>query len=323
MHVLVTGANGFIGKHLVASLLAQGRIRGQPIHALTAVDLDLDQLSESPLLRKVVGSYSEPQVLHQALAEPAELAFHLAAVPSGLCEQNPTLGMEVNVQGVIRLLDTLKAQSKPCKLVFASSIAVYGKPDTDLHTDQTPTAPTLSYGAYKVIGEVLLNDYIRRGWLQGCSLRLPGIVSRPPEPNGAVSIFFSDLIRELAAGRPVRCPVSPQAHSWLMSVGCCIRNLLHAADHEFSSGRHTFMLPAQWVGMEALVKAISTYTGKRDIARLVDWQPDPWVEFNFGSYPPLSLPLAEAEGFCADRDLASLVADSLQTTALPANRAET
>ena len=313
MHILVTGANGFIGRHLIATLLAQGSIAGQKIQALTALDLALDQVADAALLQKIAGSYSDPQVLQQAFARPVDLAFHLAAVPSGLCEQNPALGMEVNVQGMIRLLDALKAQENSCKLVFASSIAVYGKPDTALHTDLTPPAPTLSYGAYKVVGAVLLNDYIRRGWLQGCSLRLPGIVTRPPEPNGAVSIFFSDLIRELAAGRPVRCPVSPQAHSWLMSVGCCVRNLLHAAEHEFTKA-HTFMLPAQWLSMAGLVQAIAEHTGQPDLAALVDWQPDPWVEFNFGSYPPLSLPLAEAEGFRADESLRSLVADSLLAT---------
>lgn len=312
MHILVTGANGFIGRHLVISLLNEGRLGGTPIRRLTALDLDLSALPDSPLLHAMAGSYSDPALLCAALAEPVDLVFHLAAVPSGLCEQNPTLGMEVNVQGMIRLLDALKAQNNQCRMVFASSIAVYGKPATALHTDETPPGPTLSYGAYKVVGEVLLNDYVRRGWLRGCSLRLPGIVTRPPEPNGAVSIFFSDFIRELAAGRPVRCPVSPAAHSWLMSVGCCVRNLLHAATHEFQD-RRSFMLPARHVSMRELLAAIEAHTGQSNLDALVDWQPDPWVEFNFGSYPPLSLPLAEAEGFRADTDLRSLVADSLVT----------
>jgi nucleoside-diphosphate-sugar epimerase len=310
MHVVVTGANGFIGKHLVLALL-QGQLGStHPITRLSILDLVLAQLPGDPRLQRFTGSYSDAELLRQCLTVPADLVFHLAAAPSGLCERNPALGMEVNVHGMIRLLDALRAQPTPCRMVFASSIAVYGKPQADLLTDTTPPAPTLSYGAYKVVGEVLLNDYIRRGWLTGCALRLPGIVTRPPEPNGAISIFFSDVIRELSAGRAVRCPVSPAARSWLMSVGCCIRNLLHAAKREFGD-RRTFMLPAQWVGLQELVDAIGRQAGDPDIGRLVDWQPDPWVEFNFGSYPPLALPLAEAEGFRADASLESLVADSL------------
>jgi nucleoside-diphosphate-sugar epimerase len=310
MHIAVSGANGFIGRHLVQGLLRGELTSADPLTRLSVLDLALDQVPDDPRLVRIEGSYSDPAVLARCLAQPVDLLFHLAAVPSGLCEQKPELGMEVNVQGMIRLLDALRAQPRPCKLVFASSIAVYGKPQTDLMTDDTPPAPTLSYGAYKVIGEVLLNDYCRRGWLDGCSLRLPGIVTRPPEPNGAVSIFFSDVIRELSAGRPVRCPVSPAARSWLMSVGCCVRNLLHAATHEFSA-RRSFMLPAQWVGLQELVDAIGRHRGDPDIGRLVDWQPDPWVEFNFGSYPPLRLPQAEAEGFRADASLEQMVADSL------------
>lgn len=310
MHIAVTGANGFIGQHLSRALLRGELQASAPLTRLSVLDLSLDQLPEDPRLVRIPGSYSDPAVLARCLEQPVDLLFHLAAVPSGLCERQPELGMEVNVQGMIRLLEALRAQSQPCRLVFASSIAVYGKPQTSLLTDDTPPAPTLSYGAYKVIGEVLLGDYIRRGWLDGCALRLPGIVTRPPEPNGAVSIFFSDVIRELSAGRPVRCPVSPAARSWLMSVGCCVRNLLHAASHDFGAQR-CFMLPAQWVGLQELVEAIGRHRGDPGIGRLVDWQPDPWVEFNFGSYPPLQLPRAEAAGFRADASLERLVADSL------------
>lgn len=310
MHVVVTGANGFIGRHLVAALLRGELTSSTALTRISVLDLALDQLPQDARLQRFTGSYADAMLLRQCLAVPADLVFHLAAVPSGLCERNPQLGMEVNIQGMIRLLDALREQATAPTLVFASSIAVYGKPQTSLLDDTTPPSPTLTYGACKVVGEVLVNDYIRRGWIKGCSLRLPGIVTRPPEPNGAVSIFFSDVIRELSAGRPVRCPVSPAARSWLMSVGCCVRNLLHAANHEFGA-RRTFMLPAQWVGMQELVGAIGRQVGDPDIGRLVDWQPDPWVEFNFGSYPPLQLPLAEAEGFRSDPGQEQLVADSL------------
>jgi nucleoside-diphosphate-sugar epimerase len=163
-----------------------------------------------------------------------------------------------------------------------------------------------------VIGEVLVNDYARRNWISGVSLRLPGIVARPLEPNGAVSIFFSDLIREVAAGRPVTSPVTADAQAWLMSVACCVRNLLHAATVGSFDQRRTFLLPSLLVTVGDLVEAAARHGGSTRAKELVDWQPDPWVQFNFGSYPPLQLPLAEAAGFKADASLEALVADSLR-----------
>jgi nucleoside-diphosphate-sugar epimerase len=312
MHILVTGANGFIGKHLTLALLELARQQPSrwPIKRLTVMDFSLDQLPVTPLLHRVTGSFADAGTLAQALDEKANLVFHLAAVPSGRSETDPALGMSVNVQGTLRLLDALKAQSNDAKLVFASSIAVYGKPQVPLVTDDTLPTPTLSYGAHKVVAEVLINDYARRGWIRGCSLRLPGIVTRPPEPNGAVSIFLSNLIRELRNGRPFTCPTTPDAHTWLMSVGCCVDNLINAALHEFSS-RRTFMLPAQHVRLGSLVQAIAAEFNIRRIDELIRWQPDEWVQFNFGSYPPVSLPASAAHGFRADADLHALVVNSL------------
>lgn len=312
MHIVVTGANGFIGSHLTRTLLerAEREPAAWPVQRLTAVDLSLHQLPDHPLLRHIEGSFAEDATMQQALSPPADLVFHLASVPSGRSESDPALGIAVNVQGTLRLLDLLKAQGNAPTVVFASSIAVYGKPQESLVTDDTPPLPTLSYGAHKVIGEVLVNDYARRGWIQGCSLRLPGIVTRPPERNGAVSIFLSDLIRELSQGHPFTCPTSRDAHSWLMSIGCCVENLLHAARQTFGE-RRTFLVPPLHVRLGSLVQTIGEQFQIPDIDRLIVWQPDPWVEFNFGSYPPVRLPLADAHGFKADRDLRSLVVNSL------------
>ncbi|MCC6202180.1 MAG: NAD-dependent epimerase/dehydratase family protein [Gammaproteobacteria bacterium] len=312
MHIVITGANGFIGAHLTRALLRRmtEQPAAWPVRQLTVLDLALHHLPEDGRLHCVEGSFADPATLQRALAQPADLVFHLASVPSGRSESDPALGLEVNVQGTLRLLDLLKAQGQAPTVVFASSIAVYGKPGVPLVTDETPPAPTLSYGAHKVIGEVLVNDYARRGWIKGCSLRLPGIVTRPPEPNGAVSIFLSDLIRELSQGRPFICPTSRDAHSWLMSIGCCVDNLLHAARLDCRE-RRTFLVPPLRVPLGQLVTAIGEQFGIADIERLLTWQPDTWVEGNFGSYPPVQLPIAEAHGFHADRDLRSLVAESL------------
>lgn len=309
MHIVVTGAGGFIGQHLLATLLKEGLPGYQPAELrITAVDVQIG--APHPAVRWLKGSFADPLVLKEMLNSPAHLVFHLAAVPSGRSESDPVLAVEVNVHGLLRLLDALKSQGNAPCVVFSSSIAVYGKPQVPLVSDDTLPTPTLTYGAHKVIGEVLINDYARRGWIRGVSLRLPGIVARPPEPNGAVSIFFSDLIRELAAGRPCKSPVTPAAQSWLMSVQCCVRNLIHAATNEFTE-RRTYMLPSLHVTVGDLIAAVGRYSGNPQVAKLVNWQPDPWVQFNFGSYPPLQVPQAEDEGFRADVSLERLVSDAL------------
>jgi D-erythronate 2-dehydrogenase len=310
MHIVVTGANGFIGRHLLTTLLSETQLARHAAPRISAVDLQLDQLPEHTVLQKFAGNFADPELLQAILKVPADLVFHLASVPSGLCEEQPELGMEVNVQGMIRLLDALKLQRNCPTFIFASSIAVYGKPQAAVVTDDTLPAPTLSYGAQKVIGEVLVNDYIRRGWLKGCSVRLPGIVARPPAPNGAISIFLSNLIRELAQGKPFICPTTPEAQSWLMSVRCCVRNLMYATTIE-TGNRRTFMLPALHVTLKDLVAAIGRHTNNPDIDALITWEADAFVQANFGSYPPLQVPLAEAMGFRSDKELDLLVADAL------------
>ncbi len=326
MHILVTGANGFIGNHLIEHLLSKecrltvNRISGIDTAPQARLNLSQDTTANSAGYHYYEGSFTDTELINKVLKDPVDLVFHLAAVPSGMCESNFKLGQEVNVLGTLKLFEALRSQERKTTMIFASSIAVYGKPQVSVLTDDTPPSPTLSYGTYKVIGEVLLQDYIRRGWLNGCAVRLPGIVTRPPEPNGAVSIFYSDLIRELMAGKPVTCPVSPKARSWLMSVGMCVRNLIHASTigdtkiskkGDYSGSQSVFMLPANYLQVGDLVSVIAEITGNPDLGKLVNWQPDPWVEFNFGTYPDLQVPKALAMGFRADESLHALITDSL------------
>ncbi len=313
MHIVITGANGFIGRHLVERLLSLAGDTGSPFAYadITALDRSFSHLQARDKLRLVPGSFADQAILEDALQQPADLVFHLASVPSGMSEQDPDLGLAVNVHGTLDLLNALRNQQNCPAVVFASSIAVYGRPEATLVTDDTLPNPTLSYGAHKVMGEVLVNDYARRGWIKGCSLRLPGIVARPPEDNGAVSIFISDLIRCMYTGNSFVCPVSEQACSWLMSVQCCVDNLLHAALTEFDA-RRTWMLPALRVNLKELARVSARLGGyEESLAGLVVWKPDPWVEFNFGSYPPLQLPQAEAAGFRADVSVEQLVLGAL------------
>jgi len=310
MHILVTGANGFIGRHLVNRLLSNPA--GINTSQVTVLDLNLDLVPEDVRVKRITGSFADAEKLTEALQAPADLVYHLAAVPSGAAEHNYQLGVDINIHGTMALLEKLKDQEEKTTLVFASSIAVYGRPSVAEVNDDTLPTPNLTYGAQKVIAETLIADYARRQWLNGCSIRLPGIVARPPEPNGAVSIFFSDLIRNLSSGQPFTCPVSASASSWLMSVECVVDNLVHAATLEHS-GHSTWTLPALHIAIEELVNEIDEVNPGSEAGSLITYEADPWVEENFGSYPPINCPKAVKAGFHHDGSPSELIKNSLKS----------
>ncbi len=327
--ILVTGAAGFVGRGLVARLLA---LPDAP--ELVLVDTGgLEDWAGRPGVTCVLGSIADRAVLGAALGtalgtargQRPRVVFHLASVPGGLAERDYALGRAVNLDGTAALLELLagtrgaetQGAGPPPVLVFASSIAVFGGnlPDP-VHEDQ-PAAPLLSYGAQKLIGEVMVADFARRGWVDGRSLRLPGIITRPPGAGGAISIFLSDLVRELPLGREVVVPMSPRATTWLMSRACAVDNLLHAAGM-------TGVLPASrvWtppplcVGMAAFVAAIGAHAG-RDVSHLVRYAPSPAIEAAFGASPPLISPNSRAAGFRNDLSLAELIQNAQPEDTLP------
>ncbi|HWJ35575.1 MAG TPA: NAD-dependent epimerase/dehydratase family protein [Steroidobacteraceae bacterium] len=317
MNLLITGANGFVGKALTSRLLSESALpRGLgPLGRLTLMDLGFEG-PEVPRVRRLPGSFADPALLARAFDTPVDVVFHLASVPGGLAEQNYELGRQVNVDATIRLLEAARAQmaasTKPPVFVFASSIAVLGSPLPALVDDATPRRPQLSYGAHKLIGEILLEDFSRRGWVDGRSVRLPGIVARPPQRSGLMSAFLSDIFRELAEGRSFVCPVSADSTTWLMSVHCIVDNLLHAATLSAAECKSTrvWTLPALCVSMSEVVEAIAEVYG-RDVLERVSYQSHPALEANFGRYPPLVTAAADAAGFRHDGDLPTLVRRAL------------
>lgn len=314
MHIVITGADGFIGGQLARRIIRQPEALncGETLERLSLIDLDFRDPPEADRVRVYKGSFADADMLAAVLADiPADMVFHLASVPSGMTENDPALGEEVNVLGTLRFLQRLRDQQNTPTVIFASSIAVYGKPAVAMMDETVLPTPNLSYGSHKVIGEVLVADYSRRNWINGCSLRIPGIVARPPEPNGAVSIFFSDLLRRLSHGQPFACPVSPAAKSWLMSVDCCVDNLITAANMG-PSGKTTWTLPAMYVEIDELVRELGRLYPEHDMSQLISYAPDSWVEENFGSYPPIQCPDAERAGFKHDGDLETLIINSLK-----------
>lgn len=307
MQVLVTGAGGFIGRVLVARLLDTG-LDGRRVERLVALDLALDDLPEDARLRSVSGSIADAEVLKQALREPVDVVFHLASVPGGAAEAAPDLGRRVNLDATAHLLALLREQGGCPRLVFTSTVAVYGNPLPAIVDEQTPPRPAMSYGAHKLAAEVLVADAARRGWVDACSLRLPGVVARPGDGAGLVSAFMSQLFWKLAAGEAIVLPVSADGTAWWISVAACVDNLLHAAtiDTARLDARRVVQMPALHLSIGAVVDALARRHGETRRA-FVRYEPQQQVQRLFATFPPLHTPQAEALGFCHDGTVDMLV----------------
>ena len=311
MHVLITGANGFVGQALAARLERERALGGRAIDALTLIDIRFTTPATG-LARQLVGSIANARFVSEALARPVDSLFHLASIPGGMAEQNYALARDVNLVGTLSLLEATKAQTEDggpvARFVFASSVAVYGAPLPECVDDQTALNPQMTYGAQKLIGEILVADFSRRQWIDGLSLRLPGVLARPPARTGQASAFLSDIIRELAAGHTFTAPMSPQATTWASSIHNIVENLLHGATVDASAlpPRRGVMLPTLRFTMAEMVDAIAAVHGAH-VRDLVRWVPDPQVEAWFGRFPPVTTVSADAAGFRSDPDLRTLV----------------
>ena len=231
MHILVTGAAGMIGRKLIARLVKDGELNGEAIDRLTLTDVVAPEKPAGFLgpTKTSTSDLSSPGAAAKAVAEKPDVIFHLAGVVSGEAEIDFEKGYRVNLDGTRALLEAIRAADYKPKVVFTSSIAVYGAPFSSSIADDFHLTPLTSYGTQKAISELLLADYTRRGFLDGVGIRLPTICVRPGKPNKAASGFFSGIIREPLAGQEALLPVADSVRHTHASPRAAVGFLIHAA----------------------------------------------------------------------------------------------
>jgi nucleoside-diphosphate-sugar epimerase len=313
MKVLITGGGGFIGYRLARKLLERGTLAGpdgQPA-AISAIKL-LDGAfppSPDPRLECVQGDLSAPGVIDQVLDRDTAAVFHLAAVVSAGAEADFDLGYRVNLDGTRFLLEACRRLARAPRLVFASSVAAFGGNLPEVLDDATTPNPQTSYGTQKVIGEYLVTDYTRKGFLDGRSLRLPTIVVRPGKPNLAASSFASSIFREPLNGVVAECPVPDSTGVWLLSPRKVVEAFIHAHDLPTAAWGVTRVLnlPGITVSVAEGVAALRRIAGEAVAAR-VRFKPDERINRIVQGWPArFRTPRAVALGFSADPDIDTVI----------------
>jgi len=302
MSITVTGASGFLGSRLVRLLAARGE-------RVVAVDRAPPPAPLPPGCASVVGDLAAN--VGAAVPEGTAAVVHLAAVVSGAAEADFDLGLRENVFGLHALLEACRARGNAPRFLFASSLAVFGP--IAAADDATPTHPASSYGAQKAIGELLVHDYARKGFVDGRSVRLPTIAVRPGPPNAAASGFASAIVREPLAGQRATCPMPRDAKLWLASPDSALRSLAHglAVDGALFGGYRCVNAPGITASVGDLLNAMERHGGDPG---LVDHAPDPKVAALVGSWPAtFDTAKADAMGFPRADTLDEAVAAHIET----------
>ena len=301
MRILITGGAGMLGRKLTRRLLERGRLRGEPIAAIDLVDL-VEAPVESELCAAHVADLSHPDEARALVARRPDIVFHLAAVVSAGAEADFDKGMAVNVDGTRRLFDAMRLHPGTPRVVYASSIAVFGAPFPDPIPDDFHPTPLTSYGTQKLIGEALLADYSRRGFLDGVGIRLPTVSVRPGAPNAAASSFFSGIIREPLNGAQAKLPVSRDVRHPHASPRAAVGFLVHAAELDTSRlhGRRNLTMPGVSVTVGEQIEALGRVAGPEAVA-LITESPEPSVAEIVAGWPSrFDTARATALGFVAD-----------------------
>jgi D-erythronate 2-dehydrogenase len=316
MHILIIGAAGMVGRKLSAALLAAGQVGGRDIGRLTLADV-VAPAAPPPAagvdVETVAIDLSAPAAAAQLVAERPDLIFHLAAIVSGEAEADFEKGYRINLDGTRFLLEAIRLEGQQApyqpRLVFTSSIAVFGAPFPEAIGDEFFSTPLTSYGTQKAICELLLNDYSRRGFVDGIGIRLPTIVIRPGKPNLAASGFFSNILREPLAGQEAVLPVSRDVRHWFASPRAAVGFLLHAAEIDTAQlgWRRTLSVPGLSATVGEEIEALRRVAGDKAVA-LIREEPDQKIIGMVAGWPRnFDARRAQALGFTAESSFDEII----------------
>jgi len=314
MRIVITGGAGFLGTRLARKLLERGSLvdaagTSRPLRELVLLDMTAAAVDD-PRVTAVAGDLADPAVIERVVTADTDSIFHLAAVVSGQAEAEFDTGMRVNLDATRALLERCRKLSKPPKFVFTSSLAVFGGKLPDPVPDDAPLTPQTSYGTQKAIGELLVYDMTRKGFIDGRSLRLPTVTVRPGKPNKAASSFASGIIREPLSGIDAVCPVPPQTEIWITSPRQVIDNLIVGHDvaaAKFPGDTRSVNVPGLRISVAAMVDALRRVAGDPVAAR-VEWRVDPAIDRIVRTWPPNFAPrLGPALGMAADTNFDDIV----------------
>jgi D-erythronate 2-dehydrogenase len=315
MHILIIGAAGMVGRKLTERLVADGRLGRDEVTALTLADV-IDPPAPAAFkgeVRTVAVDISKAGEVEKLIATRPDAVFHLAAIVSGEAEADFDKGYAINLDGTRFLFDAIRLESmkshyKP-RVVFSSSIAVFGAPFPEKIDDEFFTTPLTSYGTQKAIGELLLSDYSRRGFFDGIGIRLPTICIRPGKPNKAASGFFSNILREPLVGQEAVLPVNEDVRHWHASPRSAVGFLLHAATMDLGplGWRRNLSMPGLSATVGEQIEALRRVAGEKAV-KLIRREPDPMIaKIVSGWARDFDTSRAASLGFTAERSFDEII----------------
>jgi nucleoside-diphosphate-sugar epimerase len=315
MQVVITGGGGFLGRKLAERLLTLAELSGgngpEAIEEIVLFDQTAppEGAFDDGRIRVVTGDILDATTLANAIRPDIDTVFHLAAVVSAAAEADFELGYRVNLDGTRAVLEACRALGSSPRVLFASSIAVYGGGLPDIVVDETPLRPELSYGAQKIIGELLIADYSRKGFIDGRALRLPTVVVRPGKPNKAASGFASGIIREPLGGIDFACPVRPETCMAMMSPRRVVDAFVHMHELDAAAlqGDRRLLLPGLRVSMAEAVAALERVAGDRPRGQIT-FEIDDQIQAIADSWPKQTRSVrAQALGFEPDASIDDVI----------------